>query len=113
MRHFSNMRVAILTILLAINGVAIQAIGNQKELIIKFGIGAIGIMSTSVFYVFENRVTAYYLHFLARAKELEKSLGLKQYSKAFKSPIINATLVIKGLYLILLVFWVGFFIYII
>ncbi|WBL43544.1 hypothetical protein PBT90_02410 [Algoriphagus halophytocola] len=111
MRHFSNMRVAVLTILLAANGAAFQAIGNQEELWVRFGIGTLGIISTLVFYVFENRVTAYYLHFQARAKVLEKKLGMRQYTSPFKSPRINATLIIKFLYLVLFLFWISFFVF--
>lgn len=106
MRHFSNMRVAVLTISLAINGVLLEKLANNKEDVLKFSVFILGIISTLVFFVFESRVTTYYHHYQDRAKELEKILNFAQYLK--KPPIarINATFVTKLLYLSFIIIWI-------
>jgi hypothetical protein len=106
MRHFSNMRLAVLTISLALNGVLIQSLLPQQIKFIIVGFILIGMISTIVFLVFENRVTFYYLFYRSRAREIESILKLTQYSRPLKKKIINATNATNFLYWLLIVFWV-------
>jgi len=106
MRHFSNMRLAVLTISLALNGVLIQSLLNQLVKLIIIGLTLVGIISTIVFLVFENRVTFYYLFYRSRAKEIESILQLAQYSRPIEKRIINATAATNFLYWTLIIFWI-------
>ncbi len=106
MRHFSNMRLAVLTISLATNGVLIQSFMQQTNAFILIGLILMGLISTIAFLVFENRVTYFYLFYQARAMELEVILELKQHLRTRPKPMINATNATKALYLAIVVFWV-------
>jgi hypothetical protein len=111
MRHFSNMRVAVLTISLAINGVLMQSLIPQQAPIIIIGLIVIGMISTLVFLIFENRVTFYYNFYRLRAKEIESTLSLSQNSRTIKKKIINATNATIFLYCTIIVFWIFLIIY--
>ena len=105
MRHYSNMRIALLTITLALNGTVIKDINELRFNFTSFSLGIMGTLATCVFLIFENRVTAYYLFFQKRAKEIEIILEIKQYSREMISPKINATRATIFLYYSLILFW--------
>ncbi len=106
MRHFSNMRLAVLTISLAINGVLMQSLLPQESITIAAGLILIGLISTLVFLIFENRVTFYYNYYRLRAREIETTLNLSQNSRPIKKIIINATNATRFLYWTLVIFWI-------
>ena len=105
MRHFSNMRIAVLTISLAMNGVLIQSFLQQTNTFILIGLILMGLISTVAFLIFENRVTYFYLFYQARAMELEVILELKQHLRPRPRPFFNATNATKALYIAIAVFW--------
>lgn len=105
MRHFSNMRVAVLTIQLAINGVLLEKFASIDNLFLKFSISTLGVITSVVFFIFEIRVTIYYLHYQSRAKELETQIQFSQYLIKPPSSKINATLVTRILYWTFILIW--------
>lgn len=105
MRHFSNMRVAVLTIVLAINGVLLEKFATIDNLFSKLSIFTIGVISSFVFLIFEKRVTTYYLHYQSRAKELETQLQFSQYLTQPPRSRINATFVTRLLYWTFILIW--------
>ena len=108
-RHYSNLRFAILTVFFAFLGGAIT-IGTslQQQSVNEFYIISVkiaGLLGTIVFWYFEWRLASFLENYEARADEIEKQLKYQVYSGRLKVRI-KTSWVTGVLYLVVLLFWI-------
>lgn len=106
MRHFSNMRVAILTICFAINGILFKSTLEQTSRLITYGFALLGICTAFYFLLFDTRITKFYLFYRGRAIELEWLLGMNLHKRYWPRHRINVTNATKVLYWTIALIWV-------
>lgn len=108
-RHYSNLRFAVLTVFLGFLGGAVTIGANlQIQAVSSFyilSIKAAGLLGTLVFWYFEWRIGQTFVHLEKRVEKLEKKLGYKTYtgrlSIKLKTPYIMTIL-----YGIVFIFWI-------
>ncbi len=107
-RHYSNLRFAVLTVFFAFLGGAITIGTNlQQQVVNEFYIISVKIASllgTLVFWYFELRLAGFLEKYEARADEIEKQLKYQVYSGRLKVRI-KTTWVTGTLYFVVLLFW--------
>ena len=105
MRHFSNMRVGILTICLAVNGVLFKSSLEQTSRLLSYGFLFLGVCSAFYFLIFDRRITKLYMFYRSRAVELEWMLGMNLHKRHWPRILINATNATKVLYSTIILVW--------
>lgn len=114
LRHYSNLRFAIFTVLLAIQ-IGLMGFGSdwiaQTPVVPPIAANIGGLIATFVFWVFHERVVAYREIFVQRAIYLETELGYNQYSSRPK-PILGflgTSFVSRLFFSALGIFWITAF----
>jgi hypothetical protein len=108
-RHFQTIRFAQLTVLITISGALITILHvSRVELgaMVRTGIEAVGLLFAVFFLVLQERTMLYWRHFVRRASELETALGFKQYSTRPKAGFASSSNAMRGIYAMLIVFWI-------
>ena len=112
LRHYSNLRFAILTVFFAIiAGLALVSFkidfSPQPKFLIPIAKIA-GFLMTIIFWIFVERTITFAKHYEHRANELEKKLGYQTLTfkpKAFLR-IISMSFAIRSLYAVIAIFWI-------
>lgn len=112
--HYSNLRFAVFTVLLAIEvGLMGASFGwiaqapSGVSILSRVG----GIIATFVFWIFHERIIAYRRVFLQRATHLETELGYNLYLSRPKPMLgfLGTSFASRFLFLALALFWIGAF----
>jgi hypothetical protein len=113
--HYSNLRFAIFTVMLAIEtglmgvsfGVVKVQVPGPLSVLAKAG----GIIATFVFWIFHERVIAYRGIFLQRAILLEEKLSYDLYSSRTKPMLgfLGTSFAARLFFVALALFWIGAF----
>jgi hypothetical protein len=108
-RHYSNLRFAVLTVLFAFLGGAVTISTNlQQQSINEFYVTSVkvaGLLGTLVFWYFELRLAGFLEKYETRADEIEKQLKYQVYSGRLKVRI-KTTWIMGSLYFAVLLFWI-------
>jgi hypothetical protein len=113
MRQYGTMRFAQLTLFVAASGALLLAalkplgeVSGGRRNAVRIG----GLILTVIFWILEERSTAYWVLYRERAKYLEKTLGFEQYQRR-PNPMrivfeINATNAMRLLFVSSIIFWI-------
>ena len=109
LRHYSNLRFAAISVFFfVIGGIATFAFDNNQHTQYAITVARFaGLLSTLVFWSFEERISQSYIHFNRTASEIEQRLGYKQISTRPRGgiPILAAYQTSRVFYIILTTFW--------
>jgi hypothetical protein len=107
-RQFQTLRFAQITVFIAITGFLINLLFNAsipvptlERLALKTG----GLLVTFLFWIHQERVMAYWNHFVQRAAELEKELGFRQYSTRPRAGIVSSFKAMRLFFIVFALFW--------
>ena len=106
LRQYGNMRFLQLSLISAITGAAV-VVGKQLDLgeLTSMFIPFVALAFTIAIWVMEESSTSYWVIYRERAVELEKILGFNHYSLHGPKRKLSATNAVRGIYLILTIFW--------
>lgn len=110
LRHYGNLQFAQLTVFIAITAGLLSVIFRSDdpiscsaEIVLKLA----GLLLSALFLVMSERVTAHWLAYWKRAKELEKLLGFKQYTDRPVAKYFSNTNAVRGVYLLTAILWIS------
>lgn len=110
-RHYSNLRFAILSVFFAVLGglssvaFGIVEIKSPSPARILLGARIAGLLFTGIFFSFDILCDLHLRYFGKAAEKLEDSLGYNQM-KGRKPQFIRGFHVARGMYMLLILFWV-------
>jgi hypothetical protein len=108
-RHWQQLRFIAMTVFMAVSAGLMSASFQWKTnltLITSISIRIMGVLSVIIFWIQDERIVQYWLHYSARAKDLEKDLKFKQYSTTPpRNRIITSGNAMRLLYIMFFVFW--------
>lgn len=110
-RHYSALRFAVFTLYFGIiGGISSVAFGIVKiessaPTILNISAKIGGLLITLVFFLFEYRLQLLVEHNYRVARKLESLLGYIQITERPKFPRLRTTYAIRGLYIMLILFW--------
>jgi membrane associated rhomboid family serine protease len=113
MRHYGNMRFALLTLFSALTAGVITVLfkdGNPVSGLYTTALKLIGFVVTVAFFIMELRATEMFNHYCTRAKELDQMLGSTQHitrpdAGLLGVRILSAQYATNVLYISVAAFW--------
>lgn len=114
LRHYMSLRFAQLTVYLTITGVLLNLLFTRREemgALLPIALKSGGLLVTILFWIHQERTTAYWNHFMRRAVELEQGLGYAQYSARPPAGWLSSFKAMRALFLFMALFWGASFVW--
>lgn len=107
-RQFQTIRFAQLTVYLAMVGVILNLVLSGSEAVsglVRAMLQGAGLAVTLLFWIHQERTMTYWNHFVARAAELEATLGFEQYSTRPPARFVSSFNAMRAFFAVLTFFW--------
>lgn len=110
LRQYGNMRFAQLTLFVAVSGGLLAANFSKnidlsvcQKLVVEF----FGLLLAVAFWVMEERSTDAWNRYFSRALQIERELGMQQYSQRKPKTLISATNAVRAVFALVVLAWFG------
>ena len=109
-RHWSTLRFAQLTIYIALTAGLLNILCARSAPPvgrIAVAIEVAGFLTTVMYWVLQERTMLYWYAFVRRAAEIEPALGFRQHLSRPRSGPFSSSNAMRGLFLVMALFWVA------